>query len=321
MKEFFDVATVEDAETAKRLFQSGDASALIRVPTGFQDAVLAGRKTVLQLYGNPLQTFLPNAVDNVLQRCTVVANGLMAHASDPAARIQALSDAVDGGGQGPTEGTLKTASGDRAAPRLARLAAIQDISVAIERPPGKRAGGVGSDPREFFGYIFPGLALFGLFFISQALAQRLLRDRRRGLQRRVAMTPVSPASVIAGGILYTVSGLLILLVLLGLIGKVAFRIELRDTPALFVLGLGFAVFAASLPFAIAGQASTDHGSQAAGGVVVLLLSLIGGSFIPVESYPPFLRVVAYLMPNGAVQQGMVERGLARRLRAYARPAR
>lgn len=291
-KDFFEVAMAPDLESAKSAFQHGEASALVRVPRGFQDSLRAGSRIALAFYANPVQTFFPTAADSVLQRCLVVANGMMSQASDPVARTQALSEAL--------------AAGDPGAPRPPRLAAVEGISVAIERPPAAKSSGVGSDPREFFAYIFPGLALFGLFFISQALAQMLFRDRRRGLQRRLAMTPASPASIMAGGLLYSVCGLFVLLILLGLIGKLAFRIQLRDTPALVLLGLAFAVFAASLHFAIGGLARTDHGSQAAGGVVILLLSLIGGAFIPIESYPPFLRAIAYLTPNGAVQQGMVD---------------
>ena len=48
----------------------------------------------------------------------------------------------------------------------------------------------GSNPRQFFAYVFPGLAIFALMFIAQSLAIRLLRDRLKGLQRRLAVTPV-----------------------------------------------------------------------------------------------------------------------------------
>jgi hypothetical protein len=38
----------------------------------------------------------------------------------------------------------------------------------------------------------------------------------------------------------------------------------------------------------------------------MLLSLLGGTFVPAENYPPLLRSVAFAMPNGAAQQGFVD---------------
>jgi ABC-type multidrug transport system permease subunit len=43
-----------------------------------------------------------------------------------------------------------------------------------------------------------------------------------------------------------------------------------------------------------------------GSVVVLVLSLVGGSFVPAEQFPPFLRSLAVLVPNGAAQQGFID---------------
>lgn len=304
MKDYFELAPVDARESAKRLFEGGEASALIVVPKGFQDALLNGRKAELQLYKNPIQTFSPEVVDSVLEMAAAIGNGLMAQAREPLARIQKLSSS----GKIPSEEDIAeiTRGVFRAGQRFARLGALQDITVAVERPSGSRGAGIGSNPRQFFSFLFPGLVLFGLMFISQALAARLLRDRTLGLQRRLVMTPASPVAVLAGGILYLISGLLVLLIVLGVIGGVIFRIELREPLALLILGLGFAVFAAGLQLAIAGLARSDREVQAVSGIIIMILSLLGGTFVPAESYPPFLRSIGYLMPNGAAQQGMVD---------------
>jgi len=53
-------------------------------------------------------------------------------------------------------------------------------------------------------------------------------------------------------------------------------------------------------------AEDDRSASFVGSVIILVLSLIGGTFIPAESYPPFLRSLAFLTPNGAAQQGLVD---------------
>ena len=41
-------------------------------------------------------------------------------------------------------------------------------------------------------------------------------------------------------------------------------------------------------------------------MVLLLISLLGGTFMPAESYPAWLQRIAFVLPNGAAQQGLVD---------------
>ncbi len=306
MKDFFEVATVLNLPAARRMFQRGDASAVVRVPKGFQDALLEGKDVALDLYKNPTQTFSPDIVESVLEMMATIANGLYARAKEPIARIKALADAD----QEPATADIAAISvGFYLAGRsLGRLDGLDDLSVEVERQGGEKSEGPmrGPNPSEFFGTIFPGLVIFALLFISQALAFRLLRDRMRGLQRRLAITPASHGSILAGGILYLVAGLLVLLVVLGLIGSLVFRIELREPLALLVLGLGLVAFAAGLQLAIVAVARNDRGAGAVSSIIVMVMSVLGGTFVPAEQYPPFLKSVAISLPNGAAQQGLVD---------------
>jgi ABC-2 type transport system permease protein len=148
--------------------------------------------------------------------------------------------------------------------------------------------------------------IFGLMFISQALAVRLLRDRLLGLERRISMAPVGAASRYLGSLLFFVVAMVVLMVLLLLIGAIIFRIELRNPLALAAFVIGFALFASGLHLTIIGVAKDDRSASFIGTAVITLLSLIGGTFLPSETYPPFLRRVALLTPNGAAQQGLVD---------------
>jgi ABC-type multidrug transport system permease subunit len=235
----------------------------------------------------------------------VIGNGLYAQALEPIARVRAIVDAR----REPSSDEVAAISRGffEAGQRLSGLQGLADLTVGVQRP-GEAAvtTGFGSDPSRFFAYIFPGLAIFGLLFIAQALAMRLMRDRLRGLQRRLMVTPTPPAAVILGGVLYLVVALFALLVFLALVGAVVFRIRLRDPVSLLAIGVGFAIFAAGLHLLSNSLARSDRTAGFAGSVVVMVLSLLGGSFVPAEQYPPVLRGLAALVPNGAAQQGFID---------------
>jgi ABC-type multidrug transport system permease subunit len=304
MKDTFETSAVSDRAEAQGLFQHNQASALIVVPTGFQQAILSGNTAELQFAPNPLQTISPAITKSALDMMALIGNGLYRQAAEPIRRVNQLRL----NRQSPTSDDIAEISRDffEAGQRLTGLRSLTNVQLTVVRPTGERETGFAGSPRQFFAFIFPGLIIFGLMFISQAIALRLLRDRAQGVDRRIAIAPVSTASRYLGSLLFFNAALLVLLVLLIAIGAAVFRIELRDPPALLAFATGFALFASGLHLAIIGVAKNDRSASFIGTAIITVLSLLGGTFIPAETYPPFLRSLAFITPNGAAQQGFVD---------------
>ena len=305
VKDMFELAHVTSTEEAAGLFKKNQASALIAVPKGFQDRLLSGERAEVVLYKNPIQTIGPEIARSMLEMTVVIGNGLYGQAIEPISRIKKLMDAK----RDPTDAEVAGISTGffEAGRRLTGLQGLNNLKIRVERP-GDTEGrtGFGGDPKTFFAFIFPGMVVFALLFIAQSLALRLLRDRMKGLQRRISVTLASSMDVVLGGALFMVTAMVALLFVLAALGALIFRIELRDPAALFVIGLGFAVFASGLHLLSISLARSDRSASFVGGVVVLLLSLLGGTFFPAEQFPPFLRGLAMVLPNGAAQQGFID---------------
>jgi ABC-2 type transport system permease protein len=302
LKDMFETSAVATRQAARDLFQRNEAAALVVVPKGFQDALLAGDHAELQFAPNPLQTFSPQIVASVLDTTVLLGNGLFKQAAVPLRRI---NDLRQGNREPSPEDVAEISRGFfEAGRRLRGMQAVTNLNVTAVRPSGKREAAM--TPAQFFAYVFPGLVIFGVMFISQSLSLRLMRDRIVGLERRINMTPTSRTAQMAGSFLFMIAGLLVILVVLMLVGALIFRIQLRNPAALAMLALGFSVFAASLHLAIAGVARDDRAAAFIGTGIIMLLSLAGGTFMPSESYPPVLRSIAVLTPNGSAQQGFVD---------------
>jgi ABC-2 type transport system ATP-binding protein len=304
LADYIEFDTAADTTSARRTLQRGQASALVVVPKGFQQAILDRGRAELRLARNPAQTFSPEIVDSMLQMLAAIVNGLLAQAREPIAMI---NTAVIEQRQ-PTEAEVAEISRGfyRAGERLQILDEFDELTVNVRRPAGTSQPFDFDSSQAFFGYIFPGLVLFGLMFISQALAMRLLRDRELGLQRRVAIAPASPGAIVAGGVVYMFIALVGLMALLASLGAVIFRIELKHPVTLLALAVGFALFATGLQLTVSAFARSERGAQAVVGIVIMVLSLLGGAFVPLESYPPFLQSVGRALPNGAAHQAFVD---------------
>src|SRR5215471_20578554 len=93
LKEMFETAPVANRDAARAQFQKNEASALIVIPRGFQNAVLTGGRAEVQFAHNPLQTYSPEIASAVLDVATIIGNGLYKQASAPLERINTLRDA------------------------------------------------------------------------------------------------------------------------------------------------------------------------------------------------------------------------------------
>jgi len=301
----FVVVSATDRDAARRAFRRNEASALVTVPKGFQQALLDGRRAEVRFAPNPVQTFSPGIVEGVLDVAVLLVNSLHQYAAEP---IRRINDLIASGRDATSDEFAAISRGFyQAGQRMGRLSALQQATVTVSREgAGQRAQQLGATPGEFFAYVFPGLAIFALYFISQVLGVRLLRDREAGLQRRLAITPTSRATVMCGGVLYLFTGLMILLVVLGLIGALVFRLPLRHPGGLVLIGSGFAAFAAGLQLLLMALASSERTVSFIGTVVVMLLSLAGGTFVPAEQFPAALQAVARVVPNGAAQQAFID---------------
>jgi hypothetical protein len=138
----FETSPVADRAAARALFQKNEASALMIVPKGFQDALLAGNEAELQLAPNPLQTFSPAIVSAVLDVTVLIGNGIYGQAAAP---LQRINDARTAGRPLTADDSAEIARGFfEAARRLSGLTAVGYLTVTAVRPTGQQEGPGGS---------------------------------------------------------------------------------------------------------------------------------------------------------------------------------
>jgi ABC-2 type transport system permease protein len=150
----------------------------------------------------------------------------------------------------------------------------------------------------------PGFILFAMFFIVIPLAGSLVTEKNEGSFLRIRSMPVR-ISVILGGkvIAYLIVCLLQFMLMIG-IGTWVFPTFFGFPP----LDLGHqyvAIAIATVAAALAaigfgilvGSAATSHNQAALfGSVMVVLLGIISGTFLPIHIMPVFIQYLSYLSP-------------------------
>ncbi len=150
----------------------------------------------------------------------------------------------------------------------------------------------------------PGFILFAMFFIVIPLAGSLITEKNEGSFMRLRSLPVKLTAVLGGKALAYLAVCLLQFMLMLSIGTWVFP-TFCGMPQLQIGHQYFAIAVATIAASLAaigfgilvGAAATTH-SQAAlfGSVMVVLLGVVSGTFLPIHIMPAFIQYLSYLSP-------------------------
>ncbi|MEU6407224.1 ABC transporter permease [Microbispora sp. NPDC046933] len=147
-------------------------------------------------------------------------------------------------------------------------------------------------------YVMGSVAAFGALKAALDTGARTAVERAIGWQRQLRLTPLSGL----GYLLAKVSvAMVVALPPVAAVSLTAGLVSGVDLPAGAWVAAVLGVWAGTVPFALLGlligQFATAQNLQAYQGAVVLVLSFVGGLFIPVETFPGTLAAVAKVLPS------------------------
>lgn len=268
------------------MMEHGEASALIHIPAGFIDDFLGGVPTAIEIVKNPSERFLPQVVEEGAGIGAAVLSAASRTFRPELVQLKALMDG-DGFPSDLAVGTLGGGVNGRfrsLEPILfPPVIGLEKVTVTdADRDP---------EPESILAYFLPGLAVMGVFFLSQSATRDILRDRESGLLRHLLTAPVSPSDYLLGKCLTVliVSGVGFgLLILIG----VASGVSWGPPAAVALLATATAVASSGTLLLIMSLVGTERQGDALTTIVIISWSMLGGAFVPIDQLPDFLRPVS-----------------------------
>lgn len=163
-------------------------------------------------------------------------------------------------------------------------------------------------PPAGFEQTVPGtMTMFTLIVLLTSGAVRLAIERKEGLLRRLASTPISRGEIVLGKWASRL-GLGLVQVAVGLVaGSLLFGVKWGPSlPMIGVVLLAWASLAASLSLLLGSLARTDAQAVAIGVLASNILAALGGCWWPIEITPPFLQHLARCLPTGWTMHALHE---------------
>jgi hypothetical protein len=268
------------------MMERGEASALIHIPAGFTDDFLSGVPTAIEIVKNPSERFLPQVVEEGAGIGAAVLSAASRTFRPELVQIKAMMD-----GEGFPSDLAVSNLGGGVNGRFRSLETILFPPVIGFEKVTLTEADRDPEPESILAFFLPGLAVMGVFFLSQSATRDILRDRESGLLRHLLTAPVSPSDYLAGKCLTVliVSGLgLGLLILIGVVSGVSWG----PPAAVAILAAATAVASSGTLLLIMSLVGTERQGDALTTIVIIGWSMLGGAFVPIDQMPDFLRPVS-----------------------------
>ena len=280
------------------LIRKGKASALLIIPSGFSDSVLAGREASLELVKNPAERFLPVVADHGVRLLTTGLDAV-------ALLLENELDTISGAQPATVDAGAERASGiaGQISRKLYHLGnRLSPLPMRIELVgKAESAHGLG-----VFGLVLPGLTVLMLMMVAQKLLREVTEEHENGMLAALLASPLSPLEYAAGK-----TGALLVVIALGFVlllpaGALLFGINWGNPAGVILVAASFSVATAGVMMLLAGLTRTARQAEALGIMVVLVMGLVGGSMVPFRAEHGPLAVLARMTPNRWAIDGFLE---------------
>jgi len=294
MAEYFDVEQV-GSEGRERL-ENNEASALWRIPEGFQQDVLEGKPVEFELIRNPAQSILPEIAEQGLTVLTEVLSAAARVFREPMDDLRPMldNDAAPSATQVANLAVTIYETIDGVEALLAPPAITLDPVQLTDEEGETQASGNPSTSLIFL-IVLPGISVWGLFLVGDMAMRDILTEVRQGTLRRQLSGPVPAGQLVVGKALFTATLSLISLVLLAAIGWIVGGQNV-DLAGFVVLSLALILAITGYASVVYGGANTERQGATISGVLLLVFAFLGGAFIQIDNLPASVQRVSPLSP-------------------------
>lgn len=160
--------------------------------------------------------------------------------------------------------------------------------------------------QRYLDFLLPGLMAFTLMQLAIAGSGfNIVEYRRKGILKRLFVTPIQPRDFIAAIVVARMLIVLIQLTVLMAFAVLVLKVTILGNYATFyfVIILSTLVFL-NIGFALGSLAKTQQAIGAIGNIVIFPQIFLSGIFYPIESMPELVQPIAYVLPLSFVSAAL-----------------
>ena len=168
------------------------------------------------------------------------------------------------------------------------------------------SAGKREDPPSGFSQAVPGtMVMFTMLILLTSGAILLVVERRYGLLRRLASTPITPGAIVCGKWLARMALGIVQVTFAMIVGRVIFKVDWgQGLPMVVLVLMTWAAFNASFSLLLGNVARTQPQMAGLGVLTSMVLAALGGCWWPIEITPKWMQSLSLALPTGWTMNAM-----------------
>ena len=152
-----------------------------------------------------------------------------------------------------------------------------------------------------------GTALMMSLFSVAEVGASFLDEKEEGMLKKLLWAPVPKSYILLSKILYANSIVILQLVVVFIYGKIAFNLEIfKNTFAIILMIIAVSYASSGFGILLAAIGRSRKQVQAYATLIILVMSGIGGSMVPINMMPDFMQQAARFSVNYWGMQGFYD---------------
>ena len=271
---------VSDSINSKELVIKGKYACALLIYKGFQDSLESGNGTPVELVYDRSREMEIGILQQNLMSILMSSTGEIIVKKSIAKYLQEQFPAID---QSTRDNILKNAI-----KKDYNTIAIKWTSVVGEK----------NDTKLGLIQAVAGTAILMLLFSVAGVGTSILEEKENGTINRLLYSPLKGSTILYGKMIFAFFISIIQLTAMFLFAWLIFRMDLSvNIPGLILMIIATSFAVSSLGIFLAAIAKTRQQAQNLSTIIILIMSAIGGSMIPLFIMPSILQKIALLSVN------------------------
>jgi ABC-2 type transport system permease protein len=272
--------SISDTLQSRKLVIKGKYAGALIIKKGFQDSLEAGNATQIELvYDRSREMEIGILQQNLISTLMSSTGEIIVKKSIEKYLHNQFPDIDKSTG----DNILRTAINDNN-----NAVAIQWTSIVGEK----------NDTKPGLIQAVAGTAILMLLFSVAGIGTSILEEKENGTINRLLYSPLKVSTILYGKMLFAFFISIIQLTTMFIFAWLIFNMDLSvNIPALILMIISTALAVSSLGIFLAAVAKTRQQAQNLSTIIILIMSAIGGSMIPLFIMPAILQKIALLSVN------------------------
>jgi ABC-2 type transport system permease protein len=271
---------ISDSAKSKELVIKGKYACALIIYKGFQDSLEAGKATAIELVYDRSREMEIGILQQNLITTLVSSTGKIIVKKSIENYLQDQFPSID---KSISDNIIRTAIKEDS-----NTPAIKWTSVVGEK----------NDTKLGLIQAVAGTAILMLLFSVAGVGTSILEEKENGTINRLLYSPLKGSTILYGKMLFAFFISILQLTAMFLFAWLIFNMDLSvNIPALILMIIATAFAVSSLGIFLAAVAKTRQQAQNLSTIIILIMSAIGGSMIPLFIMPAILQKIALLSVN------------------------